>query len=156
MVPKSLALQSPARTAVALTDTMTIAEKFFLPLTVVLNKIGDLILRLLGLNADASSRLLSSAELEYIVGESTEGGMLDPTEQIYLENVIDFSERTVSQVMTPRTRMTAINLAESLDEVMKIVRENQHSLSCLSRRPRPHCWRSPSERSGAWFTRKDE
>jgi CBS domain containing-hemolysin-like protein len=127
MVPKSLALQAPAQTAIALTRLMAVAERIFFPLTVLLNKIGDAILRLFGMRADASSRLISSAELEYIVGESTEGGLLDPTEQIYLENVIDFSERTVFQVMTPRIRMTAIETTASLHEIMNYVQEHQHS-----------------------------
>jgi CBS domain containing-hemolysin-like protein len=72
------------------------------------------------------------------VEESTEGGLLDPTEQIYLENVIDFSERTVFQVMTPRTRMTAIAVTATLDEVMALVRENQHSRYPIYEEDRDH------------------
>lgn len=138
MVPKSLALQAPARTAVALTATMTIAERLFLPLTLLLNKIGDLLLSLFGIESDSSARLISSAELEYIVEESTEGGLLDPTEQIYLENVIDFSERSVFQVMTPRTRMLALDVTATLDEVMIFVHENQHSRYPVYQEDRDH------------------
>lgn len=127
MVPKSLALQAPSRVAIQLTPLMTIAERIFLPLTILLNTIGDAILRAVGLTPDSASRLISSAELEYIVEESTEGGLLDPTEQIYLENVIDFSERTVFQVMTPRTRMVAISGESTLDEVIAMMEEHQHS-----------------------------
>ncbi len=138
MVPKSLALQSPSRAAVALTGVMQVAERVFLPLTIFLNKIGDAILRLFGLTSDASARLISSAELEYIVEESTEGGLLDSVEQIYLENVIDFSERTLFQVMTPRTRMAAIELTATLDVVMEVVRENQHSRYPIYEEDRDH------------------
>jgi len=138
MVPKSLALQSPSRTAVALTGVMQVAQQIFLPLTIFLNKIGDALLRLFGLEADSSARLISSAELEYIVEESTEGGMLDSVEQIYLENVIDFSERTLFQVMTPRTRMSAIESTASLDIVMEAVRENQHSRYPIYQEDRDH------------------
>ncbi len=138
MVPKSLALQSPTRTAVALTGVMVIAERVFLPLTTLLNRIGDAILAQLGIKPDSSARLISSSELAYIVEESTEGGLLDPTEQIYLENVIDFSERTVFQVMTPRTRMSAIAVTATLDEVMTLVRENQHSRYPVYEEDRDH------------------
>jgi CBS domain containing-hemolysin-like protein len=71
--------------------------------------------------------LISSAELEYIVEESAEGGLLEPTEQLYLENVIDFSERTINQVMTPRTRMVALPIDASADEVLRIVAEHGYS-----------------------------
>lgn len=138
MVPKSLALQAPSRAAVALTGVMQVAERIFLPLTIFLNKIGDAILSLFGLTSDASARLISSAELEYIVEESKEGGLLDSVEQIYLENVIDFSERTLFQVMTPRTRMTAIELTATLDVVMAVVRENQHSRYPVYEEDRDH------------------
>ncbi len=138
MVPKSIALQSPALTAVRLTAVMGVAERVFLPLTILLNMIGDAILRLFGLSANSESKLISSAELEYIVEESTEGGLLDPTEQIYLENVIDFSERTVFQVMTPRTRMVALPVTATLDEVIEFMREHQHSRYPVYEEDRDH------------------
>ncbi|MCB0062017.1 MAG: HlyC/CorC family transporter [Caldilineaceae bacterium] len=138
MVPKSIALQSPSRAAIGLTPVMTVAERIFLPLTWLLNTIGDALLRLFGLTADAGTRLISSAELEYIVEESTEGGLLDPTEQIFLENVIDFSERTVFQVMTPRTRMVALPVSATLAEVMEILREQQHSRYPVYEEDRDH------------------
>lgn len=127
MVPKSLALQSPANTAITLTGLMTIADRLFRPMTVTLNTVGNILLRRIGLETDTATRLISAAELEYIVEESTVGGLLDPTEQVYLVNVIDFSERTVGQVMTPRTRMSAIPHQATLAETLKLVRSNRHS-----------------------------
>ena len=127
MVPKSLALQSPANTAISLAGVMAIADRLFRPMTVTLNTVGNILLRLIGLETDAATRLISAAELEYIVEESTVGGLLDPTEQVYLVNVIDFSERTVGQVMTPRTRMSAIPHQATLAETLKLVRSNRHS-----------------------------
>lgn len=128
MVPKSLALQSTARVAVSLNTIMIFSERLFFPLTTVLNWIGNTLLRLFGFPpVDASSRLISSEELEYIVAESSEEGLLEPTEQIFLENIIDFQERTVGQVMTPRTRIVGLSgdlpLAETLDRVC----ENRYS-----------------------------
>lgn len=127
MVPKSLALQAADRTAIQLAGTMATADQIFRPLTIVLNQIGNFLLRLFGLTTTMNTRLVSSAELEYILAESTEGGLIDPTEQVYLENVLDFSERTIGQVMTPRTRMAALPVTATLDEVMEILEEYQHS-----------------------------
>src|SRR5690606_35632503 len=105
-------------TALALSSAMAVSEWIFRPLTAVLNTIGNSLLRLVGIHiTDAESRLISTSELAYIVEESSEGGLLDPAEQIYLENVIDFQQRTVGQVMTPRTRMDAIPIGATRDEV---------------------------------------
>jgi CBS domain containing-hemolysin-like protein len=82
MAPKSLALQHPAETAIRLDRAMALCTRFFLPLTLFLNWAGDAILRLIHLPpASAAERLASSAELAYIVEESSARGMLDRTEQ---------------------------------------------------------------------------
>lgn len=139
MIPKSIALQSATDTAIALSATMALTEQIFRPMTLVLNWIGNMLLRLLGIPvADVESRLVSSDDLAYILEESSEGGMLDPNEQIFLENVIDFHERNVSQVMTPRTRMAAIPISASRDEVLVLIAEDRHSRYPVYEEDRDH------------------
>lgn len=128
MAPKSMALQSAARAAVMLSPAMRAAEFIFRPLTAVLNALGNGVLRLAGIPmADEKAKLLSTDELAYIVEESSEGGLLDATEQLFLENALDFQERTVSQVMTPRTRMVAIPVDAGLEEALNLIVSHPHS-----------------------------
>ncbi|MBK8796243.1 MAG: HlyC/CorC family transporter [Anaerolineales bacterium] len=128
MAPKSLALQNPALAAMRLDRPMAYCAGFFLPLTALLNWAGDAILRLVHLPpVSAAERLASSAELAYIVGESSERGLLEPTEQVYLENVFDFHKRTVAQIMTPRTRMVAIPATATEAEVLAVLSTQPHS-----------------------------
>ena len=128
MIPKSLALQSAARTAVGLTWIMTWMERIFLPMTIVLNAIGNGILRLVGMPPPTDgARLVTSAELAYIVEESSEGGLLDEQEQLYIENILDFHDRNVGQVMTPRTRIEAIPLDADQQTALDIICEHRYS-----------------------------
>ena len=128
MIPKSLALQSAARTAIALARMMTWMERLFLPMTLVLNALGDWILRLVGVPpASENARLVTSAELAYIVEESSEGGLLDEQEQLYIENILDFHDRNVGQVMTPRTRIEAIPLDADQQTALDIICEHRYS-----------------------------
>lgn len=138
MVPKSLALQAADKTAIRLSNMMAMADRIFRPLTVVLNRIGNALLSLFGIDGEHTTRVVSSAELEYILEESTEGGLLDPTEQVYLENVLDFSERTIGQVMTPRTRMAALPIDAPLPMVMDTLREHHHSRYPIYETDRDH------------------
>lgn len=138
MVPKSLALQAADQTAVRLSRMMALADRIFRPLTIVLNRLGNALLRLFGIAGEHNTRLVSSAELEYILAESTEGGLLDPTEQIYLENVLDFSERTIGQVMTPRTRMAALPVDAPLLTVMETLGAHHHSRYPIYETDRDH------------------
>jgi CBS domain containing-hemolysin-like protein len=128
MIPKSLALQSATTAAVRLSTPMAVISWLFRPFTTVLTWISNSLLRLLGIpHAGAETRMVSTTELAYIVEESSEGGLIDPSEQIYLENVIDFNQRTVNQVMTPRTRMAALAVEASREETLALICEERHS-----------------------------
>lgn len=128
MIPKSIALQSATTAAIQLSTAMAVTEWFFRPITIILNWIGNWLLRLVGISiADAETRMVSTSELAYIVEESSEGGLLEPSEQIYLENVIDFNQRTVNQVMTPRTRMAMISVDADRRATLEWICQERHS-----------------------------
>jgi CBS domain containing-hemolysin-like protein len=111
MIPKTLALQTPEPTVLWLAQPMSWLEKLFYPFVTVLNWLGNLIVRALGVTPPhEGERLFTQEELEYIVEESSEGGLLEPAEQLFIENIFDLEKRTVEQVMTPRTQIIGIPL----------------------------------------------
>jgi CBS domain containing-hemolysin-like protein len=111
MAPKSVALTSPVKAAFAVLPVMSLAQTIFdLPVR-LLNGIGNALLRLLRIPpAEGQARLHSPEELEFLVSESVEGGLLDANEEEIIHNIFDFSDRQVGQVMTPRPRVQAIAL----------------------------------------------
>lgn len=128
MVPKSLALSDAPRMVLLLTTPMTVARWILSYPVKILNRIGISMLRLFRIPpAEGHERVLSAEELELIVTESTEGGLLNVEEQEMILNIFDFSDRTVSQVMTPRTKVEAIPVDVSRQEILKIVSESRHS-----------------------------
>lgn len=54
-------------------------------------------------------------------------GIIKPREELILKNVYDFTQATVEDIMVPRTDVTAIEIAMSLEEVADIVVESGHS-----------------------------
>jgi CBS domain containing-hemolysin-like protein len=109
MVPKSLALQSAERSVLLLTVPMRVMTKIFsIPVT-VLNQIGLWALQVLRIPPPGEdSRLYSPDELELIVLESYDSGLLDERQQELVANILDFSEERVEEVMIPRTQMAAL------------------------------------------------
>lgn len=128
MVPKSLALQSAARTVLLLTPPMRLMNKLFsIPVT-LLNRVGLWTLKLLRVPPPGKdSRLYSLDELELIVLESYAGGMLDEREQELVANLLDFTEERVEQVMMPRTLMTAIPITITENDLLQIVPTTPYS-----------------------------
>ncbi|MFN8446225.1 MAG: hemolysin family protein [Caldilineaceae bacterium] len=128
MVPKSLALHDPEAAALRLLSIMQLVERVLKPLTVILTWLGDHVLLWLHVAPmDTNAGLSTASELEYIVEESSEQGLILPMEQVYLENVIDFSERTVNQVMTRRTRIVALEVEATLPDVLRVIAESRFS-----------------------------
>ncbi|GAB4581221.1 MAG: hemolysin family protein [Anaerolineales bacterium] len=128
MIPKTLALQSPEATVLGLARPMSILEIIFFPFVTVLNALGNGIVRAFGITPPAKNeRLFTSEELEYIVEESSEGGLLEPAEQLFIENIFDLEDRTVEQVMTPRTQITGIPIQASQADVLKRICETRRT-----------------------------
>jgi CBS domain containing-hemolysin-like protein len=128
MVPKSLALHYAEGTALRVSLPMRILEWSIFPAIFVLNSLGNFVTRLIGVRPPEShSRLLSPEELEYIIDESYEGGLIEQAEQLFIENIFDLKERTVGQVMTPRTRIVGISVDETEETVLARVCESHHS-----------------------------
>lgn len=128
IVPKSIALQAPEATALRVIGPISFIERIFSPAIYVLNLIANAIMRLVGIpQADAHDRLHSAEELELIVEESFEGGLIELSEQLYIENILDMRERMVGQVMTPRTRIEGISVDEDPARALEIACDSLHS-----------------------------
>ena len=128
MVPKSLALSDAPKVVLALTRPMQIAQTILAIPVRILNGIGRLLLRLFKVPpAEGHDRVLSAEEIELLVSESTEGGLLNVEEEEMIRNIFDFSDRVVGQVMTPRTRVQLIPIEIDKDTLLKVVTESRHS-----------------------------
>lgn len=128
VMPKSVALQAPEATALRVIGPVSVIERIFSPAIFVLNTIASAIMRAVGVpEMDVHDRLISPEELEIIVEESFEGGLIEPSEQLFIENILDMRERTVGQVMTPRTRIVGISADEAEAQVLSFVCASNHS-----------------------------
>jgi len=128
MVPKSLALAAPDKTVLSIAKPMGIMQIVFAWPVRLLNGIGNALLRLFRIpSAEGQSRLHSPEELELIVSESVEGGLLNKAEETIIRNIFDFSERQVNQVMTPRNKVEAIAHDTPLSEILQQMAQSKHS-----------------------------
>lgn len=128
MVPKSLALADAVHIVMFLIRPMHVIQTIMAWPVRLLNGIGSLLLRLFKIPpAQGHARVLSPEELELIVSESTEGGLLKEEEEELIRNIFDFGERVVSQAMTPRTKVQAIPIGIAHEDLLTLVTESRHS-----------------------------
>ena len=123
MIPKSLALQSAERMALVITPIMLWIQTLLLPFVVILNGIGNVVLKALGINRQAHSpdQYYTSEELQLIVEESEEQGAIRSESGKVLQELFEFGELTAGEVMVPRVRITGIPVGSTPDQVRQLL-----------------------------------
>lgn len=129
MVPKALALQRADRTVLYVTPAILAIEKAIYPLVVALNGIGNALLRLIGIRRTDTGveRYHTSEELQFIIAESQEGGLLRGESGNILRELFEFGDLTAGEVMVPRVLVTGIPVGMEPDELRSLVRTHPHT-----------------------------
>jgi len=116
-----VAIEYPEKLALLTLVPMKWSLVLFRPLIWFFNGSGNLTLRLLRVETEAAHRHLHSPqEIELLVSESHEGGLLHAQEQQLLRNAFRLRELIARQVMVPRTRLVAASADSTVDELIDI------------------------------------
>ncbi|GGA13162.1 hemolysin family protein [Dyella caseinilytica] len=134
LAPKSLALQRSEGTALWVVRPLNLFLFLFRPAIVVLNGMGNLVLRACGLRPGASEDMLHSAEeLKLLVSASQEAGLLLRTQQEVVERVFNIGDRRIGDIMTPRTDIVWIDVENERDTIVRTLRECRHEHILVAR-----------------------
>jgi CBS domain containing-hemolysin-like protein len=127
LVPKSLALQKPTETALFTVLPMQWSLRIFSRSIALLNGSGVLLLKLMRVPATGHRHVHSPQEIELLIAESRDGGLLEPLEQIRLHRALRLGLRTARQLMVPRSRLAAVEAGTPLQEVLGMVAASPYS-----------------------------
>jgi CBS domain containing-hemolysin-like protein len=128
LAPKTVALQYSERIMLLVARPIHIFMRTFWPFINVLNKLGALVVRMVGLKPPSGHSLVhSEEELKMLVTASQEAGVLEEEEEQMLHRVFGFSDLTAGQVMVPRTEMVAVPIDAPLSAIAEIVASGGHA-----------------------------
>jgi putative hemolysin len=128
LVPKGLSLARAERVA------LLVARPFYWFLHTfrwaidLLDGFAEKVLRPLGVTgAPSHTAVRSTEELQAILQQAREGGLLPPTEVQFIQNAIELSDIQVREIMVPRPDMHVLPIDASLDDVMRMFATTQRS-----------------------------
>ncbi len=128
LAPKSLALQRPESTSLAVAKPIRIFFLIFRPAIYSLNAVGNRVVRLAGIQPAAGHEQVQSAEeLQFAIEASREAGLVDETAHDLVNRAFDFPDLAARQVMVPRTEMMAIPLSATLPEVLAVAADEGYT-----------------------------
>lgn len=128
LVPKSLALQFPTALALYTVLPMRWSLALYGAFIALLNGSGLAILRWLRMGAAEGHRHVHSPEeIEMLIAESRDGGLLEPDEQQRLHHALHLGRTTARQLMVPRRQVLAIDAAWSVERALGIAVESPYT-----------------------------
>ncbi len=125
--PKMLAIRYSMETTMFIAWPLRIFYFLLRPFIWFLNKLSNVLLRMMGIKSAGEDEVHTEEELRLILTESEEGGAIKPSENELIQNVFDFDDRMVKQIMVPENRVSAIDVEMGREQVIKQITEEGFS-----------------------------
>lgn len=126
LIPKRIGMSKPEEISVRLIGSMQVLIRLLKPFVWVLTIISNSIMKMLGLPTQNKTRL-TSEDIVATVDAGAAAGLIAPTEQAAIENVMDLESRLVPSAMTAREYVVYFTLDESYESITKKIAESPHN-----------------------------
>jgi putative hemolysin len=126
LVPKRIALHDPEKIAASISGPMIFISKLFSPLVWLLGRATDFVLQALGVKP-TNQPPVTEEEIQLLIDQGTEAGVFEEAEQDMVEGVFSLGDSRVYSLMTPRTDVVWLDIADSSDEIRSKIAESSYS-----------------------------
>ncbi|MER7623106.1 hemolysin family protein [Streptomyces sp. NPDC126503] len=128
LAPKNLALAVPERLAKSLASSTLVYLKIVGPVVRVFDSAANGLLRKAGIEpVEELHHGATLEELSHLIGESHEQGRLPADTAELLDHALEFSERTLDEVMVPRVDAVFVREDATLTEAVGLIAAHGHS-----------------------------
>ena len=125
LTPKSMAIAAAEKILLNIALPMIIFWKVMYPFVWLLNKTASFVSHHLGLSISEGEVAHNPEEIRLLMKESRKQGLVDDTEVDFVDNVFDFTERNVREIMVPRPDMVCLYLNKSYEENLATILEEE-------------------------------
>ena len=124
MLPKSIAKKYPESFALFCAGPLDVLMKIFSPLSTLLSSFGNAVSKLIKGEAELT---VTEDELYDIIEDMTEEGTLDEEQGDLISSAIQFGDLTVESILTPRVDIVAVDIDDSVEEILSAIKSCSHS-----------------------------
>lgn len=125
LTPKSMAIAAAEKILLTIALPMLVFWKVMYPFVWLLNTTASFVSHHLGLNVTEGEVAHNPEEIRLLMKESRKQGLVDDTEVDFVDNVFDFAERNVREIMVPRLDMVCLYLNKSYEENLATMLEEE-------------------------------
>lgn len=126
LTPKTMAIQNVEKIMLSVALPMLVFHRVMYPFVWLLNHVANWVAHRMGFHtASEGDDAHTEEEIRLLMEESHRQGLIDDTEVDFVDNVFDFTDLNVREIMTPRTDMVCLYLEDTMDENLHTILEEQ-------------------------------
>lgn len=126
-LPKRAAQQAPERILLEHHGGFRLIAKIFSPPILLLSKITDSLMMVLGMNAETPD-VVTEDEVKDLIEQGTEDGTFEKSERAMVDKIFELSDDTAYELMTPRLQMVWLDISDGLEKNLKVIRESRQDV----------------------------
>jgi len=126
LVPKRLALRDPEAVSGIVSAPMLFFSKVFSPFVRLLSFSTETVLRLMGVKPSMDPPV-TEEEIHLLIDQGTQAGVFEEAEQDMVEGIFSLGDSRVYSLMTPRTEMVWLDIADSIEEIRQKIADCPYS-----------------------------
>ncbi|MDD5957158.1 MAG: hemolysin family protein [Lachnospiraceae bacterium] len=127
ITPKNMASRQALKLSLRVAGIIYAITVVLTPVIFVVNHICGFILKLTGADKDDKKAKMTEAEFRTIVDVGNESGAIENEEKDYINNLFDFSDTEVKELMIPRIDVTMINVNWSYAKVRSVFMKEMYT-----------------------------
>lgn len=120
LVPKKIAMQKSEQIAFKVAGILLALRKLlYLPVS-LLTVSTNAVVRIFGMNPNAEDENVTEEEIRMMVDVGEENGVIEQSQREMINNIFEFDDIDVGDVMQHRTEISAVEVHSNLDEVIQL------------------------------------
>ena len=127
LAPKRMAMQKPEQIAYKVVPVLLVVKKFTSPFVKILSLSTNAVVRLFGFDPNADEESVTEEEIRMMVDVGEEKGVIENLQKEMINNIFEFDDIDVSDIMTHRTDMVAVEDTDTLKDVVDLSIEHGYS-----------------------------
>ena len=127
LAPKRIAMQKCEAISFKVVGVLLFVRAITRPFIKVLSVSTNLVVRILGFDPNANEEVVTEEEIRILVDAGEEKGVIEESQKEMINNIFDFDDIPVSDVMTHRTEIEAVEITDKIEDVVKLSCENGYS-----------------------------
>jgi len=127
IIPKNIAIRNAEKITILFAWPILIFSVILTPIAIMFTWISTPFVSLFGGKISEKGPFLTEEDLRFLIATSEKEGIIEKKEREMISSIFDFADTTVKEVMTPRPDVKGVEDSESIDELLKIIRETGHS-----------------------------